>query len=162
MTALSARQRGNPGGSARRSKWLTIALFLLPALALYCVFVLFPIVQAAHYGALMEKLGASAEVPIVTRPFAEVAALAGTLGGAAKPSGAGGGDVGVAFLTSDGAAATFRRRAPHIGVEILSITTGARGLLQMLRGFGLDMHPWSPLRSVCRRNAVQSKTRSSR
>ncbi len=49
MTALSARQQGNPGGGARRSKWLTIALFLLPALALYCVFVLFPIVQAAHY-----------------------------------------------------------------------------------------------------------------
>jgi raffinose/stachyose/melibiose transport system permease protein len=49
MTALSARQRGNSGGSARRSKWLTIALFLLPALALYFVFVLFPIVQAAHY-----------------------------------------------------------------------------------------------------------------
>ena len=47
MTALSVRQRGN--GGARRSKWLTIALFLIPALALYVVFVLFPIVQAAHY-----------------------------------------------------------------------------------------------------------------
>ena len=48
MTALSVRKRGN-GRSARRSKWLTIALFLIPALALYVVFVLFPIVQAAHY-----------------------------------------------------------------------------------------------------------------
>ena len=45
MTALGARQRtGN-----RRSRWLTIALFLLPALALYVVFVLFPIVQAGHF-----------------------------------------------------------------------------------------------------------------
>ena len=45
MTALGARQRtGN-----RRSRWYTIALFLLPALALYVVFVLFPIVQAGHF-----------------------------------------------------------------------------------------------------------------
>jgi raffinose/stachyose/melibiose transport system permease protein len=45
MTALGARQRNGSG----RSKWLTISLFLLPALVLYVVFVLFPIVQAAHF-----------------------------------------------------------------------------------------------------------------
>ena len=45
MTALSARART----SSRRSKSLTIALFLAPALVLYAVFVLFPIVQAAHF-----------------------------------------------------------------------------------------------------------------
>ena len=37
------RVRGCP------AKWLTIGLFLLPALALYLVFVIFPIVQAAHF-----------------------------------------------------------------------------------------------------------------
>jgi raffinose/stachyose/melibiose transport system permease protein len=45
MTALSARARTR----SRRSKSLTIALFLAPALALYAVFVLFPILQAAHF-----------------------------------------------------------------------------------------------------------------
>jgi raffinose/stachyose/melibiose transport system permease protein len=45
MTALNARVRTG----TRRSKYLTIALFLVPALALYAVFVLFPIVQAAHF-----------------------------------------------------------------------------------------------------------------
>src|SRR5690242_21389963 len=45
MTALSARARTH----GRRSKSLTIALFLAPALALYVVFVLFPIIQAAHF-----------------------------------------------------------------------------------------------------------------
>ena len=45
MTALSARPRtGN-----RRSKSLTIVLFLVPALALYLLFVIFPIIQAAHF-----------------------------------------------------------------------------------------------------------------
>ena len=46
MSALSAR----PGlGSRRTSRWVTIGLFLLPALALYLLFVLFPVVQAAFY-----------------------------------------------------------------------------------------------------------------
>ncbi len=36
-------------GSRRRAKWLTVVLFVAPALALYLLFVLFPIVQAAHY-----------------------------------------------------------------------------------------------------------------
>ncbi len=44
MTALSRARTGN-----RRSKTLAIALFLAPALALYVVFVLFPIAQAAHF-----------------------------------------------------------------------------------------------------------------
>jgi raffinose/stachyose/melibiose transport system permease protein len=51
MGAVGARgsRAGATGRARRRSKWLTIGLFLLPALALYLVFVLFPIVQAAHY-----------------------------------------------------------------------------------------------------------------
>jgi hypothetical protein len=46
MSALTSR----PGTGARRSrKWLTIALFLLPGLALYLTFVIGPIIQAAHF-----------------------------------------------------------------------------------------------------------------
>ena len=50
MTTTSAiRARRSGPGVRLRAKWLTVVLFLLPALALYVVFVLFPIVQAAHY-----------------------------------------------------------------------------------------------------------------
>jgi raffinose/stachyose/melibiose transport system permease protein len=46
MSALTTR----PGTRSRRSrKWLTIGLFLLPGLALYFVFVIGPIIQAAHF-----------------------------------------------------------------------------------------------------------------
>jgi phosphomevalonate kinase len=87
------------------------------------------VIEAADAaGTALAALGPDADLPIVTPPFARAAALARELGGAAKPSGAGGGDVGVAFLTGQDAAATFRARAPHIGVEILSIRTAARGL----------------------------------
>jgi raffinose/stachyose/melibiose transport system permease protein len=46
MTAISRRSPGRRGG---RTKWLTIALFLLPALVLYAVFVMLPVVQAMQY-----------------------------------------------------------------------------------------------------------------
>ena len=77
---------------------------------------------------LLGVLGREMGLPIVTPALAEGAKLAAALGGAAKPSGAGGGDVGVAFLTDEKAAETFRARAPHLGLEILSIRTGADGL----------------------------------
>jgi mevalonate kinase len=83
---------------------------------------------AAGANAQLAALGHDIGRPIVTPALAAAAKLAEELGGAAKPSGAGGGDVGVAFLTDPGAAATFRERAPHLGLEILSITTGADGL----------------------------------
>ncbi|MGZ8514367.1 MAG: carbohydrate ABC transporter permease [Candidatus Limnocylindrales bacterium] len=46
-SALGARRSGP--GARLRAKWTTIVVFLLPALALYILFVLFPIIQAAHY-----------------------------------------------------------------------------------------------------------------
>jgi len=83
---------------------------------------------AARANAQLAALGDLIGLPIVTPPVAEAAKLAESLGGAAKPSGAGGGDVGVAFMTDQRAAETFRERAPHLGLEILSIRTGADGL----------------------------------
>ena len=46
MSATSARPRA---GFKVPTKWVTISLFLLPALALYLLFVLVPVVQAAYY-----------------------------------------------------------------------------------------------------------------
>jgi mevalonate kinase len=86
------------------------------------------VAAAARANAELEALGREIGLQIVTPIVAETAKLAESLGGAAKPSGAGGGDVGVAFLTDHGAAETFRQRAPHLGLEILSIRTGADGL----------------------------------
>jgi raffinose/stachyose/melibiose transport system permease protein len=50
MTAISSSAsgpaRGRSGGS---TKWLTIGLFLLPALVVYAVFVMLPVLQAMQY-----------------------------------------------------------------------------------------------------------------
>jgi mevalonate kinase len=79
-------------------------------------------------GAGMQALGQSADVPIVTPTLATAAAHAAELGGAAKPSGAGGGDVGVALFPQRGAADAFRARAPTIGVSILDLSIDSTGI----------------------------------
>jgi phosphomevalonate kinase len=79
-------------------------------------------------GRALGALGESAEMEIWTDATRAAAKLARELGGAAKPSGAGGGDVGTAFFADAEAAQAFRRRAPRIGVEALDILIGARGL----------------------------------
>jgi phosphomevalonate kinase len=87
------------------------------------------VIEAARTaGVALAALEQDAEIEIWTDPVRAAAALAHDLGGTAKPSGAGGGDVGVAFLTDRGAAATFRERAPHLGLEILNIGPVAHGL----------------------------------
>jgi phosphomevalonate kinase len=85
------------------------------------------VVEAADaYGRLMATLGDHAEVPIVTPALAAASSLARSLGGAAKPSGAGGGDIGVAFFADPEARAAFTTRCPD-GVLVLDIRLGAVG-----------------------------------
>jgi mevalonate kinase len=83
-------------------------------------------VAAAHEA--LQALGNAADVPIVTPALQTAAALARGCGGAAKGSGAGGGDVGIGFFPDRESADAFRARAAKLDLEILSITTGARGL----------------------------------
>jgi phosphomevalonate kinase len=92
-----------------------------------------PTVRDAH--ATLEALGRAAEVPIVTPPLAAAAALATELGGAAKPSGAGGGDVGVAFFARPREAEAFRSRAPALGLDILDVSIDPAGVSRRAGGF---------------------------
>lgn len=81
-----------------------------------------------RYGEVMAELGRHAQVPIVTTRFELAAELALNLGGAAKPSGAGGGDIGVAFFPEDAAAATFAQRAEALGLKVLDVRLEAPGV----------------------------------
>lgn len=83
---------------------------------------------AYHDG--MKGLGEGAGVPIVTRELAEIARLAAQHGGAAKPSGAGGGDVALAFFPDAERADAFDRacRASDLGLSPLDLTLGSVGV----------------------------------
>jgi len=66
-------------------------------------------------------LGQDAGVPIVLPSFAAADARARALGGAAKPSGAGGGDIGVAAFRDAAASRTFAAELPNLGLIALPL-----------------------------------------
>ena len=70
------------------------------------------VAAAGRYGRRLAVLGAAASVPIVTAAFTRASELAKELGGIAKPSGAGGGDIGVAMFATPEAARLFARALP--------------------------------------------------
>ncbi|MBX3247932.1 MAG: hypothetical protein KF901_12200 [Myxococcales bacterium] len=86
------------------------------------------VVEAAgRYHDAMAALGAAAGAPIVEARLEQVAALAAATGGRAKPSGAGGGDVALAFFAGDEDAAAFAARCAREGVEVLALELGGPG-----------------------------------
>ena len=90
---------------------------------------IFASIAAAHVG--MEMLGQAAGVPIVTPILAHAAVVASEVGGAAKPSGAGGGDVGIAFLPDPQAAEEFRTRAGDLGLGLLDLFIDPTGITRL-------------------------------
>ncbi|MDJ0764652.1 MAG: hypothetical protein QNJ97_16860 [Myxococcota bacterium] len=84
----------------------------------------------SRYGAAMGALGRAAGVPIVTKEHALAAHLAADLGGAAKPSGAGGGDVAVAVFKEKDAAKAFRTACLRFSLVPLEIEISEAGLRQ--------------------------------
>ena len=85
------------------------------------------VVAAGRYGRQMAELGKAAGVKIVTETFERAAALARELGGDAKPSGAGGGDVGVALFATPEAAALFAR-ACQPALSVLDVSLAKAGV----------------------------------
>jgi phosphomevalonate kinase len=84
--------------------------------------------DAVHeWNDVLDALAAALEVPIVTEAHRAIAACAIAVGGSAKPSGAGGGDLAVCFTPVE-ATAGLRARLLHLGFEPLDLTVGARGL----------------------------------
>lgn len=96
-------------------------------------------------GEALLMLGDAAGVPIVTPPFARAAALAAELGGAAKPSGAGGGDIGIALFADLAAAQAFAERvaaerdSPD-ALRILDLKIDENGLHRRTAGIATREH----------------------
>jgi phosphomevalonate kinase len=83
---------------------------------------------ARTFGLAMGELGLRSGVPIVTTRFEIAANLAINLGGVAKPSGAGGGDIGVGLFGDEGAARTFASRVGELGLRVLDVPIEMKGV----------------------------------
>jgi mevalonate kinase len=79
-------------------------------------------------GTLLERLGRDLDIPIVTPALARLVATARRLGAAAKPSGAGGGDCGIALVRSEEAARALRDAWRAEGIEPLAVGMAADGV----------------------------------
>jgi len=86
------------------------------------------VAAAAAYGAAMGALGHAAQVSILTPELEQIATLAARAGGAAKPSGAGGGDVAIAFFVSEADAVSFDASCRSAGLDLLDLGLGAAGV----------------------------------
>lgn len=83
---------------------------------------------ANEYGDAMGALGDKAGATIVTPELRKIAEIARAHGGAGKPSGAGGGDLGVAFTLGEEQTARLRTALGEAGLTVLPLSAPAPGL----------------------------------
>ncbi len=76
----------------------------------------------------LHDLGKAAELPILTPQISAICNLANDYGGAAKPSGAGGGDVCIAFFRDLASKQAFEDACRRDNFPILAITCNVRGV----------------------------------
>ncbi len=86
------------------------------------------IAGAASYSNAMAMLGAAAGAPIVDERLGRAGALATRFSGSAKPCGAGGGDVAVAFFLDPDAAKGFELACKDDGLHPIDVSWGAAGV----------------------------------
>ena len=84
--------------------------------------------HAASYSNTMDRLGEEASLPILTQELKRCARIAKDCDGAAKPSGAGGGDLCVAFFRNESSANTFSKRCKHEGLTPIELSIRAKGV----------------------------------
>lgn len=86
------------------------------------------IAAAGRYGEVFQGLCVAAQAPIMTPAFQQAAELAREYGGMAKPTGAGGGEIGVALFATPEASQRFRQacREPLLALDGDLDTAGVR------------------------------------
>lgn len=87
------------------------------------------VLNSTHaYGEAMGALGEAADVSIITDTLRTVSELARAAGGAAKPSGAGGGDVALALFPDTSSEDRFRHMCQEHNFALLLLGWGAPGV----------------------------------
>lgn len=86
------------------------------------------VAEAASYAVAMAALGEAAGAPIVEARLGRAAELAAGFSGSAKPCGAGGGDVAIAFFVDPTAANSFELACKDEGLHPIDVSWGAGGV----------------------------------
>lgn len=86
------------------------------------------VAEASAYGVAMGALGDAADAPIVDSRLRRAAELASRFSGSAKPCGAGGGDVAIAFFVDPEAARQFELACSAGSLQPVDVGWGAPGV----------------------------------
>jgi phosphomevalonate kinase len=84
--------------------------------------------STAAYGQAMGALGEAADIPVVNDTLRKVADMAEQAGGAAKPSGAGGGDVAIAIFPDELTEHRFDQLCRERNFALILMDVGASGV----------------------------------
>ena len=102
--------------------WSQRADFVASSTALVDAFTADPIPAMAEAGALLAAMARAAGIAYLTPGLERIAALAQAHGGAAKPSGAGGGDCAVALLPDADATRAFEAACAAHGLVVIPVS----------------------------------------
>jgi phosphomevalonate kinase len=83
--------------------------------------------RVSEFGTAMKRLGHAAGIPILADEHLQLGRLAEDLGVSYKPSGAGGGDVGIGFTDDPDLATTFAAKAAEAGFRPLDLNVDPVG-----------------------------------
>lgn len=125
---------GHPASTGPRVerylRWADRSDFVRQSIEIADLFATEPVHALRCAGELLVSMARTTGIDYLTAELAEISAIAESCGGAAKPSGAGGGDIAVAVLPDPQARATFRARCADRGLPPLDLTIapGARRL----------------------------------
>src|SRR5690606_7957156 len=122
LTVVWSGQSARTGPRVQRYlAWADRAAFIATSTACVERFATDPIGALDEARRNLEAMAAAAGLDYRTPALDRIAALAAAHGGAAKPSGAGGGDVAVAMLPDADADAAFRAACAADGLDVLHV-----------------------------------------
>lgn len=121
IAVWSGRSASTAARVARYQAWSGRDRFVDASRVLVAAFAVDPIAVLAEAYALLREMAEQAGVAYDTDEHAAIAALARTFHGAAKPSGAGGGDVAVAILPDPDTCAAFASACSAAGLTPIPV-----------------------------------------
>lgn len=107
--------------------WRRRSSFVAASTAIVDDFATDPVNALDHNRSLLEAMADAAGIAYRTPALDRIAELAHDCGGAAKPSGAGGGDVAIALFHDPGEALAFRLRCAQEGFTVLPLSVDPHG-----------------------------------
>ncbi len=85
--------------------------------------------SVSEYYRLMEYLGNQSGAPIISEVHQQLAEIVEAAGGVYKPSGAGGGDLGIAFAASDKIVSQIKQRLKQTAFQTISLSVAQHGIV---------------------------------